>query len=190
MPASDAGRDDAREAMDVSADAVDVMDAESCMPSPPYAGRVGTSFPPFELFDCAGSRWAFYEGESCGSPTLVAIVAGWYYPSIRESMELTERYVRAFPSLRVVVVIVQTEDYLAPDAAYCVSWQERYGLTDAEVVTDPEQAVSVLTLGGDEAIGTSFLVDRRGTIRYRYNGWDELTAAALDEGVIELLSEE
>ena len=169
---------------DAFADTLDA--ADGCMPPPPpYSSLVGSTFPPLDgLFDCAGSPWSFYD--VCGTPTLVAIVAGWDARSIQVSLALTERYLDPFPSLRVVVVVAQTEDYAVADGRYCAMWRERYALEDAEVVTDPEQRSSVLALPDDYGVGTVFLVDPRGEIVYRAR-WTAEAATILDEAVSELL---
>jgi len=141
-------------------------------PDDGFGTSEGSNFFPFELMLCDGSNYSFYgetEGYCDTSYTVVSIGAGWCNPCRIEAglMEefLTQRY--AEHNVRVVVAIIQNNDYEAPSLSFCEGWQEQYGLTNP-VMIDPAQLTQVYFPAG--SLPATLIVNSAGVIVHREYG--------------------
>jgi hypothetical protein len=139
----------------------------------PYGSRVTAAFEPFVAETCAGDDWRFYSQEFCDSTfTVISIAAGWCNPCRYESSQLTAQVTEAYRDrgVRVIQVLVQDEDYMSADQAYCEAWVSMYGLTNTELL-DPFNATGIDFPDG--SLPSTIIVDRQGIIRFRENGATE-----------------
>lgn len=141
-------------------------------PTDGFGTSEGRNFLPFTLMRCDGSAYSFYgeaEGYCETSFTVVSIAAGWCGPCRIEAglMEefLVDRY--AAHGVRVVVAIIQNNDYEAPDLAFCEGWQSEYGLSNP-VLIDPVQETQVYFPAG--SLPATLIVDSAGVIVHREYG--------------------
>jgi hypothetical protein len=146
-------------------------DAEGCVyPDVTYGTLVGRGFEPFTLDQCDGTPFDFVQDGFCDSSmTVISIAAGWCPPCIVESRQLSARITEHYREqrVRVVQVLVQDEDYRAPDLAYCEAWVSRFSLTNIEVI-DPAQVTQIYF--PDNALPSTIIVDDEGIIQFRENG--------------------
>ena len=147
-------------------------------PTSGFGSSEGSKFSPFTLDRCDGSAYEFYgeaEGYCDASFTVVSIAAGWCGPCIREAQVMEAQLTQAYAdqNVRVVVAVIQDEDYAAPDAAFCQDWVDTYGLTNP-VVMDPTQETGIYFPAG--SLPAALIVDSEGTIRYREYGYTEALA--------------
>lgn len=155
-------------------------------PGEPYGTSEGSHFLPFTLQRCDGSDFSFYgeaEGYCDATFTVVVMSAGWCGPCRNEATQMQARLVEAYADqgVRVVVSIIQNNDYEAPDLAFCQSWVDQYGLTNP-VVADPTQETQIYFPAG--SLPATVIVDSEGVIRHREYGTSTGLAtvrAALDE---------
>jgi len=144
-------------------------------PPPPYGTAVGRTLAPFTLQQCDGTDYSFYNEEWCDPATrftVISIAAGWCGPCILESRQLTAEISIPYAprGVRLIQIITQTEDYSAPDLAYCDGWVETFGLINIELI-DPAQVTGIYF--PDNALPSTIIVDEMGTIRFRENGVSE-----------------
>ena len=158
-------------------------------PDPPYGTRAGRQFEPFTLEACDGTQYDFVNDEYCDPShtlTVISIAAGWCPPCIAESEQLTEEITERYrdQGVRVIQVLTQTEEYNAPDGAWCDAWVERFNLTNVELI-DPDQITGIYFPDG--VLPSTIIVDNTGTIRFRENGATEglVSLRAAIEDVLE-----
>ncbi len=141
-------------------------------PGAPYGTSVGSNFLPFTLPRCDGAPFEFY-GESDGFCdarfTVLTMAAGWCGPCRVEARQMQDRLVEAYAdqNVRVVVAVIQNNDYGVPDAAFCQSWVDQYGLTNP-VVLDGLQETQIYFPAG--SLPATVIVDSDGVIRHREYG--------------------
>ncbi len=189
-PAPDAGMVAVDSGATVEDSGVQVMDAgqePTCGdPGEPYGTSQGSRFFPFTLDDCDGNPYEFYgetEGYCEASLTVVVMAAGWCGPCRIEADLMQEQIVDAYAdkAVRVVVALIQDNNYGLPDAAFCQSWVDEYELTNP-VLLDPLQETQIYFPGG--ALPASLIVNSEGVIAHREYGVSENLAtlrASLDE---------
>jgi thiol-disulfide isomerase/thioredoxin len=141
-------------------------------PGEPYGTSVGSHFLPFTLAQCDGTPFEFYgedEGFCDARFTVLTMAAGWCNPCRIEAAQMQDRLVEAYADqgVRVVVAVIQDNDYRVPDAAFCQSWVDQYDLTNP-VVLDPLQETQIYFPAG--ALPATVIVDSRGVIRHREYG--------------------
>lgn len=144
-------------------------------PDAPYGTRAGRMFEPFTLNTCDGTPYDFVNADFCDpshTMTVISIAAGWCPPCIAESMQLTEEITERYRAdgVRVIQILTQTEDYMAPDGAWCDAWVDRYNLTNVELI-DGEQITGIYFPDG--VLPSTIIVDNTGMIRFRENGATE-----------------
>jgi hypothetical protein len=137
----------------------------------PFGVEIGRTMEPFTLTACDGTEYSLYGSEHCEATfTVVILVAGWCGPAIALSQGLestvTEPY--APHGVRVITVLTQTEEFSAPDEAYCDGWTETFGLSNP-VLIDPAQTTAVYFPGN--ALPAILIIDSAGTIRFRDFGY-------------------
>ncbi len=141
-------------------------------PGEPYGTSEGSRFFPFTLNDCEGNPFSFYgetEGYCESSFTVVTMAAGWCGPCRVEAELLQEQIVEAYAAqgVRVIVAVIQDNNYNAPDASFCSGWKTQYGLTNP-VLLDPVQETQIYFPRG--ALPASLIVDSQGVIVHREYG--------------------
>ncbi len=139
-------------------------------PTDGFGTQTGRNFESFALNQCDGTPYEFLNEEFCDSSlTIVSIAAGWCAPCIAESRqlkaEITDRYEGR--GVRLIQILTQTEDFSAPDEAYCAGWVERFGLENIELI-DPAQTTN--RYFPDGALPSTLIVGRDGVIKFRENG--------------------
>ena len=153
------------------------------------AARFGTSegacFSPIDLPRCDGSAFDFY-GPSDGFPeaslTVVTIAAGWCNPCRLEAAQMQERLVDAYADrgVRVVVAVVENDDFEPATPTFCQDWVEQYTLSNP-VLLDAAASTQVYYPGS--MLPATIIVDSMGRIRAREFGAStglETTRANLD----------
>ncbi len=194
-PGPDAGQqiavDSGATEQDSGVSAIDAGQEPTCGdPGEPYGTSQGSRFFPFTLNDCDGNPYEFY-GESEGycetSFTVVTMAAGWCGPCRLEAELLQEQVVEAYADrgVRVIVAIIQDNNYGLPDAAFCQGWVDQYELTNP-VLLDPLQETQIYFPGG--ALPASLIVNSEGVIMHREYGVSE-NLATLRARLDELLAE-
>jgi hypothetical protein len=164
---------DSTTAPDATVDASPDTGGTCAAPDGPYGVEIGRTFEPFTLNDCAGAPYEFYGPDYCeASFTVVSIAAGWCGPCIMESRVLEETINEAYGprGVRVLQIITQTEEYGAPDGAYCSDWVDTFGLSNVELI-DPAQITGIYFPGN--ALPATLIVDSEGVIvfsEYGYSG--------------------
>ena len=86
--------------------------------------------------------------------------------------QLVEAY--ADQGVRVVVAVIQDNDYAAPTASFCQGWVDQYGLTNP-VVYDPDQETQIYFPGN--SLPAALIVDAEGTIQRIWYGFGDTFAA-------------
>ncbi len=173
----------------VDAPSGDTGGSTCAAPEGPYGVEIGRNFEPFTLQDCDGNDYEFYGDDFCdASYTVVNIAAGWCGPCIMESrvLESAINDVYGPQGVRVVQIITQTEEYAAPDLAYCSGWVETFGLTNVELI-DPAQITGVYFPGN--ALPATLIVDSEGVIVYREYGYSGSGLESLASELDALLAE-
>lgn len=158
-------------------------------PDAPYGTRAGRMFEPFTLNTCDGTPYEFVNDDFCDpghTMTVVSIAAGWCPPCIAESEQLTEEITERYRAqgVRVIQILTQTEDFNAPDGAWCQAWVDRFELTNVQVI-DPDQITGIYFPDG--VLPSTIIVDNNGMIRFRENGATEglISLRAAIEDVLE-----
>ncbi len=154
-------------------------------PGGPYGTSVGSNFLPFTLPQCDGTPFAFYgeqEGFCEARFTVLTMSAGWCGPCRAEAEQMQRQLVDAYADqgVRVVVSVIQDNDYREPDGLFCQSWVDQYGLTNP-VVYDVAQETGIYFPAG--SLPANLIVDSEGVIRHREYGATvglETIRAALD----------
>lgn len=154
-------------------------------PGAPYGTSVGSNFLPFTLPTCDDEPYEFYgeqEGFCDSTFTVVSIAAGWCGPCRMEATLMQSFLVDAYADqgVRVVVAVIQDNDYREPDADFCQGWVTQYGLTNP-VLYDRAQETQIYFPAG--ALPATLIVDSEGVIRHREYGVSnnlETVRAALD----------
>ncbi|GAB5542740.1 MAG: TlpA disulfide reductase family protein [Sandaracinaceae bacterium] len=141
-------------------------------PDTGFGASEGSKFFPFTLQRCDGTPFSFYgeeEGYCDSTFTIVSIAAGWCGPCRVEAELMQRQLVEAYADqgVRVVVAVIQDNDYAAPTASFCQGWVDQYGLTNP-VVYDPDQETQIYFPGN--SLPAALIVDAEGTIRYREYG--------------------
>lgn len=177
-------------APDASSDGVTDAGTECVAGDPPgpYGTVLGTRLSPFELSDCAGSPYPLYGDDFCEATlTVVEIQAGWCGPCRLHAGGLQRDFVERYEprGVRVIEILVQTDDYGEPDLAYCEAWTAQYGLTNP-VLIDPSQLTQLYFPG--RGLPAILIVDSEGIIRYRQYGV-EGGAGPLQDAIDALLAE-
>jgi hypothetical protein len=158
-------------------------------PEAPYGVEIGRNFEPFTLNDCSGNPYEFYGPDFCDARfTVVSIAAGWCGPCIMESRVLESAINEIYgpQGVRVLQIITQTEEYGAPDEAYCSGWVSTYGLSNVELI-DPAQITGVYFPGN--ALPATLIVDSNGVIVFREYGYSGSMLGSLAAELDELLAE-
>ena len=142
------------------------------IPTDGFGVSEGSNFLPLTLSDCDGADYEFYgdaEGYGTTTFTVVSIAAGWCAPCRREAALMQEFLVDRYGpnNVRVIVAIIQNNDYEAPDAAFCSDWRSRYGLTNP-VLLDPTQETQLYFPAG--SLPATLIVDCAGQIVHREYG--------------------
>ena len=178
--------DDTPEADPAEPDVV-VEDPPRCgEPGEPYGTSEGSRFFPFTLDTCAGEPYEFYgeeEGYCDARFTVLSIGAGWCGPCRIEAELMQENLVELYSDrgVRVIVALIQDNEFGAADESFCDGWVNQYGLTNP-VLVDPIQETGIYFPGG--ALPSTLIVDSEGVIVHReYGVSDELITvrARLDE---------
>jgi len=149
---------------------VDALSCQDRVPTSGYGAIPGRNLSGFTLQDCSGADYTFYNEDFCEAEvTVISIGAGWCRPCIIESMQLEEEIndFYAGQGVRVIQILTQTEDYSAPDLAYCENWVTRFGLSNV-VLIDPATLTDIFFPDG--VLPSTVIVDRDGVIRFRENG--------------------
>lgn len=141
-------------------------------PGAPYGTSQGSNFLPFTLPQCDGTPFSFYgeaEGFCDARFTVLTMAAGWCGPCRIEAQQMQELLVEAYADagVRVVVAVIQDNDYRPPSPAFCRGWVEQYGLTNP-VVLDTLQETQIYFPAG--SLPATLIVDSRGVIRHREYG--------------------
>lgn len=141
-------------------------------PMSPYGTSAGSNFSPFTLMRCDGTPYEFYgeaEGYCDASFTVLSIAAGWCGPCRVEAALMEEFLVQRYAAnnVRIVIAIIQNNDYEAADLAFCEGWQTQYGLSNA-VLIDPVQVTQRYFPAG--SLPATVIVDSSGVIVHREYG--------------------
>lgn len=150
----------------------DAGDSACAPPTSGFGTSQGRNFLPFTLQTCEGTDYSFYgetEGYCDASYTVVSIAAGWCNPCRMEAGYMEENLVQRYASygVRVVVALIQNNDYEAPDTAFCQGWKDQYGLTNT-IMIDPTQETQVYFPAG--SLPATLIVDSNGVIVHREYG--------------------
>ena len=152
---------------------IDTGPADSCAaPDDGFGTSEGSNFLPLTLDRCDGTPYEFYgqsEGYCDTSFTVISIGAGWCGPCRREAALMQEFLVDRYAehNVRVIVALIQDDDYMAPTHGFCEGWQTQYGLTNP-ILIDPTQLTQVYFPAG--ALPATLIVDSRGVIVHREYG--------------------
>ena len=162
----------------------------------PYGAVVGTRMQPigsatdenpFELQTCSGETFVFPDAQSCESKlTVISIAAGWCGPCILESMNF-ERVINEgydVSDVRLIQLIIQTQDFDPPSLDYCSQWVTRFGLTNTELI-DPAQLTQLFF--PDNSLPSTVIIDRNGMILHRENGVSDPDLSSLTNTLNALL---
>lgn len=152
----------------------DAGSARCGAPGEPYGTSQGSRFYPFTLPKCDGTPFEFYgedEGYCDARLTVVTLAAGWCGPCRLEAQQMQEYLVEGYAdqNVRVVVSIIQDNDYRAADSAFCEGWTDQYGLTNP-VVVDAAQDTRIYFPNDELALPASVIIDSQGVIRHREYG--------------------
>ena len=160
-------------------------DAGRCAPPGPYGTMEGSRFVPFTLMDCEGEPYSFYgetEGFCDARLSVVTLAAGWCGPCRVEAEQMQAQLVEAYEpqGVRVLVAVIEDNDFQEPDAEFCSEWRDQYSLTNP-IVLDPTQETQIYFPAG--MLPAALVVDPQGVIRHREFGVStglETLRAALD----------
>jgi len=158
------------------------------VPTGNFGTSEGANLRPVTLTACDGSDFHFYgdeEGYSDAEFTVFGIAAGWCNPCRAEASMMQQALVNQYGSrgVRVVVSIIQNNEYAAPDPAFCQGWVTQYGLTaPANVTIDPTGLTQPYFPAG--SLPANMIVDSHGVIRHHEVGVTsnlETVTARLDQ---------
>ena len=162
--------------------------------NPMYGTLMGRSFQEFSvmgptgpvatpLVDCDGHPHYFYGEQYCSAThrfTVVSIAAGWCNPCMAESMLITDQLVNRYGSrgVRVIQVLVQDANHLAPTQAFCRQWASTFGLSIAPnaagvgsyELIDPQGITNEYFPDG--YLPSTLIIDNQGVIRFHEDGLD------------------
>lgn len=130
----------------------------------------GCQFASLSLPYCDGSGdFKFYETNYCSNQlTLVVISAGWCVPCQQEAAQMQDEIISRYQGrVRVLTVYGQNTSRVAPTAAECMNWKNRYSL-ESDMVYDPMGLTQ--RYFPNMAFPANMIVDRDGVIRYRVYG--------------------
>ena len=171
------------------------MEFSCAYPPAPYGASTGRTFESFTLTNCAdGTPFSFYNEDYCSGSvlTVVSIAAGWCGPCRLESAMLEEHINQVYGPMgvRVIQIVVQTDDYSAASIEYCQDWVDTYGLSNIEL-TDPFGMTQ--RYFPDNSLPSTLIIDHRpgheAEIRFRENGVSDgliSLRAKLDELLAEM----
>lgn len=112
------------------------------------------------LKDCEGNDYPLTN--LCGATGLWIFAAyGWCSTcqSVSSAQEgIHDRYKSR--GLRSVNIVLQKADYSAPDASYCKTWRDKFGLTDVITLYDPSGSPLVLWPSGSTSLSAFVNRDR------------------------------
>lgn len=158
------------------------------IPEDGFGTSVGRYVAPFELSDCEGDVVGFYDASYCDArATVLFMNTGWCAPSRVHASTVNADLVEPFAGqgVRILEVLVQDNDFGAPDAAFCEGWASMYA-AGYPVLIDPTQISSAYFPGG--VFPAVLVADGTGRIRYRGYGVDgdhAMVAAVLREVLAE-----
>jgi len=138
----------------------------------PIGTEVGRTMRDFTLPRCDDTPFHFYgeaEGFCAARLTVLTIAAGWCGPCRLEATQIQAALADAYAAqgVRVVQVLIQDDNHLPPDAAFCQGWVNQYGLTFPELY-DPTQITQIYFPMG--ALPATLIVDSQGVIVHREYG--------------------
>lgn len=169
-------------------------DAALCRPIPNTPGsQIGRSLRPFTLERCDEGTFSFYDDEFCSEDhrlTVVSAAAGWCGPCQEESRMLTEQIINRYAGQGVRVVQIMVDGVTtgdAPTVEFCREWTRTYNIVGSTQVIDPADELAVIF--PDNALPSTILVDRDGTIRHRESGVSE-GLSTLRAAIEQILAEE
>jgi hypothetical protein len=172
--------------VETDAGPVETISCQDRVPTEGFGATPGRNMEPWEfpLQQCDGTEYTFYNEAFCEAEvTVINIAAGWCGPCILESDQLEEEINAVYGPMgvRVIQILIQTNDRAAPDLAYCEDWVDRFGLSNTQLI-DPAQLTGIFF--PDNALPSTLIIDNQGVIRFRENGAsDGLTSLkfAIDE---------
>lgn len=146
--------------------------------------EVGDQMPSLIVYDCDGNQTTL--DELCGAEAFFLFAAhGWcalcqFVSSYAE--EVHHDY--ASQGLASAIVVVENEDGMAPDAAFCAAWRDQFGLEDVRVYYDPTGALTNLW-GGSSSLSAFVDRDRVITGKLVYSSSRE----AIEQGIGDALAD-
>lgn len=141
----------------------------------------GCQFGSLQLPYCDGSgNFNFYESAFCSNQlTLVVISAGWCVPCQMEAAQMQDEIIARYQGrVRVVTVYGQNVSRVAPTAAECMQWKNRYSL-ESHMVYDPMGLTQ--RYFPNMAFPANMIVDRDGVIQFREYGTSQGLQALKDQ---------
>jgi hypothetical protein len=142
----------------------------------------GCDFASLQLPYCQpdGGNFDFYGPTFCSNQvTLVVIAAGWCVPCQQEAAQLQAEIIEPYAGrVRVVTVYGQNTSRVAPTAAECMVWKNRYRL-ESHMVYDPTGLTQ--RYFPNMAFPANMIIDRNGQIRFREYGTSRGLQALKDQ---------